>query len=468
MNVLLVNPPRFNGIPVIREDRCENSDRDCIHPPTSLVYIGGVLKSEGYTVKLFDMNTNNSSWSALENYMNRIEPDWIIFRSTPSTFYEDIKVVEVAKKVSHNPVRKGLYHTLMLCWNLRAIPERVMKECKDLDVFLNEYHYEYAIPKIIENFPSYSHSIYTKVNDISPPAWDLVLDFHKFYTRTKWLSPWAVVRGSKGCPYRCGMCVDANTGWFPRKPELIVNELEYLVKDRNVKYISFFDNTFEINSDWCLAIADEIMRRNLKFKWFINSRADLICKHGLDFFKTLRKAGCNGSSIGIEFGTDEMLRASGKGISVKQGKEAIRILKQAGIKQYISTMMGYLGENKEQILKTRDFIIETKPTGFQLNTVVPFSGTQLMYDAERLNLAGEKIDWRGLSCVPTDTIPVKLSNLETNELISLRKKIYRQIYTSGWFWNNLFGIRSFDDFRLGIGYALSSANRLKKGMNYSH
>jgi radical SAM superfamily enzyme YgiQ (UPF0313 family) len=466
MKVLLINPPRFNGIPVIREDRCENADRDCVHPPTSLVYIAGILREKGFDVDLLDANAENLSYSFVEDWVHRRRvrdrrAEWIIFRSTPSTFYWDCKIVEIAKKYK--------IHTLMLNWNLHYVPEKVVQECPDLDVYLNEYHYEYAIPEILEKFPHYPRSNYPKTYDIPDPAWDLILNFKQYYTRTKWFSPWAVVRGSKGCPFICKFCIDANTGWYPRSPELIGDELEYLVKYRKVPYISFFDNTFGINADWCFAIASEIERRKLKFRWYVNSRADLICNYGLEFFKRMREVGLDGSSIGIEFGTDEMLEASGKGTTVEQGRESIRILHEAGVKSYVSCMIGYLGETEEQMFKTMEFIKETKPSGFQINTVVPYDGTELYDKASKQGLMNEEmLDWRGLSCVPTDTVPVKLSELGVDELIKLRKKMYRKIYFSSWLLSNACRLRSFSDFRLGLGYFLSGFGRLKNKVEFSH
>jgi len=459
--ILLINPPRYKGMPVIREDRCENIDIDCVHPPTSLVYLAGVLREQGFKVDLLDANVltypDRYNWAIVEAFIKMHKPAWVIFRATPSTFYHDIKVVKLAKKYGAK--------TLMLCWNLHHVPEKVKQECPDLDIYCNLYHYEYAIEPLISGYKVY----WSRTTDIPPPAWDLIPDFNIYYTRTKWMSPWAVVRGSKGCYAACKFCVDATTGWHPRSPDLIGDELEYLVKRRRVKYISFFDNTFEVDADWCLDIAEEIIRRKLKFKWYINSRADLICKHGVKFFKLLHEAGLDGSSIGIEFGSQEMLDASGKGTTVEQNYEAIRILHKAGVKSYVSCMMGYLDETREQMEKTKEFIIKAKPTGFQINIVVPYHGTRLYEDAYRRGLIDEsKFDWRGLSCVPTDRVPVKLSRLEIRELLVLRRKFYRDIYFSSWLVSNILRLRSLDDLKLGLGYFLANMRKLARGVVYSH
>ena len=263
-------------------------------------------------------------------------------------------------------------------------------------------------------------------------------------------------------------CVDSGTGFYPRSPELIGDELEYLVNKRNVKYVSFFDDTFEVDEDWCCRIGDEIARRHLNFKWYINSRADLICKRGLGFFKDLHRIGLDGSSIGIEFGSNEMLKASNKGISVSVGREAIALLRESHVKSYISCMIGYLDETRGQMLKTFDFIRETKPTGFQINTVVPYKGTKLYDEAEAKDLIRGTLDWRGMSGVPANTVPVKLSEVDIDDLLCLRQTLYRRLYFGEWLLYNILAVRSLDDFKLGVGYFLSMIERLRRGVVSSH
>jgi hypothetical protein len=55
MRVLLVNPPRFHGIPVIREERCEITERYSVLPPYSLLQIASILRNERHEVQLIDV-----------------------------------------------------------------------------------------------------------------------------------------------------------------------------------------------------------------------------------------------------------------------------------------------------------------------------------------------------------------------------------------------------------------------------
>lgn len=175
---------------------------DCIHPPTSLVYLAGVLIDSGMNPRILDANALGLNIQEVRDIIIGYKPNYVIFRSTPSTFYDDILVAHAGKLVGAI--------TIMLNWNLHNVPDKVYRECKgDLDYYVNRYHYEYLIRDIllqqIKDYKEY------ETTDIPVPPWNKISDFSLFYTRTRYFSPWAVIRGSKGCGYRCAFCHPAGT-----------------------------------------------------------------------------------------------------------------------------------------------------------------------------------------------------------------------------------------------------------------
>lgn len=56
MRVLLVNPPRYQGVSVIREERCEVTERYSILEPYSLLQIASLLRADQHKVSLLDLN----------------------------------------------------------------------------------------------------------------------------------------------------------------------------------------------------------------------------------------------------------------------------------------------------------------------------------------------------------------------------------------------------------------------------
>ena len=56
MKVALVNPPRFDGDSVVREERCEVRERYSVLEPYSLLQLAAILRESGHSVRMLDAN----------------------------------------------------------------------------------------------------------------------------------------------------------------------------------------------------------------------------------------------------------------------------------------------------------------------------------------------------------------------------------------------------------------------------
>jgi anaerobic magnesium-protoporphyrin IX monomethyl ester cyclase len=90
LKVLLVNPPRFEGIPVIREERCEITERYSVLEPYSLLQIGALLRDLGCRVSLLDMNGFNLKYEQLGLTLTRERPDAVRMAATTSEAYKEV------------------------------------------------------------------------------------------------------------------------------------------------------------------------------------------------------------------------------------------------------------------------------------------------------------------------------------------------------------------------------------------
>ena len=97
MNVLLVNPPRFKNMSVIREERCEIIERNSVLPPYSLLQIASLLRKKGHKVDLIDANGEDIKYPAFEKLLSEKDYDAVIFRFTPTTIDWDVKVAAISK-----------------------------------------------------------------------------------------------------------------------------------------------------------------------------------------------------------------------------------------------------------------------------------------------------------------------------------------------------------------------------------
>lgn len=470
MKILLINPPRFKGKSVVREDRCESTIPNVV-TPTGLVILGGILEQK-HDIHLIDANGYNLGFDYIENYVKKYRPDIVIFKATPETFFSDIKISEISHKID-NKIK-----TILICWSLTKVPIKVLENAKCVDFYVIDYNYEKPITKIVDdinpekidgiayckddkiviNIPS-DNEIFD-FNAIPIPAWHLIPDFNVYWVQSPSISPNAIIESTKGCGMRCSFCTISNNMPNFRDPKKIVEEIKYLYLDKKVKNISFFDATFNINRKRVYDICHELIQNDLKdLRWYANIRADNM---DIELAKTMKDSGCRGVSIGIESGSQKILDNVNKRIKIQDAKNTISVLKNVGIKQYTSFIVGLPGETLETMKQTRDFILETTPSGFQVSSFVPYPRTKL-YDIAISQNKIKDISFENLLLFNTQ---VSLCNLSIEVINKFRRKIYNDVYLSPKWWlsNINFIMRNPEDIKIGIDYGIKVIKRLSNGI----
>ena len=478
MNVLLVNPPRFNKMSVIREERCEIIERNSVLPPYSLLQIASLLRKKGHKVDLIDANGEDIKYPAFEKLLSEKDYDAVIFRFTPTTFDWDMLVATISKKYFNA-------FTIGICYTLGNFARTVLNEAKDLNFYI-WHEYEVVAPELIDQLSTggdlsnvagiaYHCDGEIQVNkdaqpiqnydDIPLPAYDLLKSFQFYYGNTKHGQPFTIMYSSKGCTYSCIYCTVAKTKWKARSAESVIGELLHLKNNYNIKTVMFFDETFTMDRKRVEKITQAIVDEKLNIKWYCNSRVDLI---DMDLLKKMKQAGCGAVSLGIESGSQKIMTGANKKASVEKASEAIKMVKDAGIKVNCSFIFGLPGENWDTVNETIDFVRQTLPTGAQFNVVAPYPGTKLYDIAIEKGWITKQTDFRGMfqheSIMRTD-------ELTTEELESARKKAYKAIYfyPRWWIQNITHVINNPDDLILASNHTIKIlTNYLINKMDFAH
>lgn len=188
-----------------------------------------------------------------------------------------------------------------------------------------------AVPKDIDKYPM--------------PAWDLV-DVNRYHCLTL-LKPFATMVTTRGCPWHCGYCSQVYSDKLRfRDPGLVVDEMEWLVKNYGVREIVMFDETFTIGKKRMRKFSEEILRRNLKVKFNIRARVDTVDREVLEL---LKRAGLRSIHMGVEAGTDRVLKIMNKQITREQTERAFRIAREVGIETRGYFMVGYYDASPQDI-----------------------------------------------------------------------------------------------------------------------
>jgi anaerobic magnesium-protoporphyrin IX monomethyl ester cyclase len=234
--------------------------------------------------------------------------------------------------------------------------------------------------------------VMTQLDDLPLPAWDLVdMDHYK----QVWLKAhgyFAINMGTtRGCPFKCNWCAKPIYGnrYHARSAARVVQELLYLQERYHYDYVWFCDDIFGLKPRWVQEFAALVQQQGLRFKFKIQSRADLLLQD--DTIKALARAGCDNVWIGAESGSQKILDAMDKGITIGQIYEASALLKKNGIKRSFFIQFGYLGETRADIDKTIHMINELLPDELGISVSYPLPGT-VFFDKVKADL-GTKTNW---------------------------------------------------------------------------
>ena len=224
------------------------------------------------------------------------------------------------------------------------------------------------------------------------PAWELV-DIQAY--RKIWLNKrnyfGVNIATTRGCPYKCNWCAKPiyGTRYNVRSPRKIAEEIEYLTLNFKVDYFWFADDIFGLKPAWVQEFRDILKEKNLKIKYKIQSRVDLLLKE--DTIKALAESGLDEVWVGAESGAQAILDAMDKGTKVEEIYQATKLLKQNNIKVGFFLQYGYLGETRQNISQTLQMVADLLPDEIGISVSYPLPNTKF-YDIVKSQLI-EKQNW---------------------------------------------------------------------------
>jgi len=185
----------------------------------------------------------------------------------------------------------------------------------------------------------------------------------------------AYVFTTRGCPFKCIFCQKELTGrgFRVRSTQMIVDELEHVVKTYNPGVVLFVDEILTLRRKRIHEMCDEILRRGLKFEWIANTRADCV---DYPLLKNMHRAGCRRIYYGWESGSQKMLDVLKKDLTPEQIVEAARMTRRAGIWAKVYLIVGSPGETPEDIAETEKVLRLAGPDLVRVSVFNPLIGTE--------------------------------------------------------------------------------------------
>ena len=354
--------------------------------PLGILYICSHLRNKGFDVDVFD--TTFSSMDALTQHLCNSIPAVLGIYANLMTRKRVVEIIKVAREAGWTTIVGG------------PEPGAYIQEYLDAGadvVVLGEG--ETTMEELLPALRTHSRAVLRTVNGIafteedghvfrtSPRQQIADLDAQPWPARDavdipRYMQTWRDAHGkgslsfitARGCPYRCKWCSHQVFGMTHRrrKPKQVVDEVEWLLSTYQPDMVWVADDVFTIHHGWLKEYAAEMRRRGLRAPFECISRADRLNEEAADI---LAELGCFRLWIGSESGSQRILDAMDRGVTVQQVQSAVSLCKERKIQTGMFLMWGYEGEEIQDIEATIEHVKRTDPDIFFTTVSYPIKGT---------------------------------------------------------------------------------------------
>lgn len=185
---------------------------------------------------------------------------------------------------------------------------------------------------------------------------------------------------SRGCPFDCAFCsIHCVWGkkWRARSARNVVDEIEGLVKEYNIEFISFDDDNLTFDKNRMKEICQDIIERGLKIFWNTPNGVSIV---NLDkgLLKLMKDSGCYALNLAIESGDPFILnKVIKKNTTIEMIRDVVRWCKDLGILTLGYFVIGMPGETKGSMQMSFEFAKELMLDAINVFIATPYPGSHL-------------------------------------------------------------------------------------------
>ncbi|MEW5946475.1 MAG: radical SAM protein [bacterium] len=398
MKILLIDPPYaiFTGY-------------DNRYFPVGLSCIGSALKRGGHDVVVYDVDREkkdvgdlnfseeyqrlknyqkeinrgtNSVWEGIGRVVADYSPDVIGITALTMKFGSVLKTAEVCKKTrpAARVIVGGPHATDWpdICFQSPHIDVCVSGEGEQSVVLILE-----ALENGRENLEGIPGASFkrggevvlrkvtpyvTELDECPWPGRELLLNQHKYTSEDM-----GVIMTSRGCPYNCGFCSHPPKVRY-RNLDNVIGEIKHVKERYGTRLFAVKDDSFTVSRKRTMEFCALLIKEKLAVNWECSTRVNLIDD---ELLSVMQKAGCNTVKVGIETGSERIMKEVNKGITLEQAKKAADTLNRRGMFWSAYFMYGLPTETREDMLKTLEFMKELNPPYAGLGLYAPVPNTRL-------------------------------------------------------------------------------------------
>ena len=469
MKVLVLNPASSGFVNVVRDQVfgcwCKGKEIGGMQmPPLSLLYVATILQKAGHDVVFIDGGAERERFGSLLE--NGCEAEVIIASTSTMTVNEDAQNLQkISQNSPGNPPIAMVFgtHPTFLPQETLSRPGIDIAILGDPEDIVAEFLEKKALGgeswKSVQGIAFRDHGRVV-INNSRPVDRNLdrlpypnrsLLPNHDYFNPVVKHYPYTVAVTSRGCIGKCVFCTVPRL--YPniikvRSAENVLGELE-IVLNEGYREVFFRDETFTMFRKRNEQICKEIIYRGWKLGWICNGRLDGIDKAMLAL---MQEAGCHMIKFGVESGDQDILDAMKKGITLENVCRIFRWCNELGLDTHAHVMLGNIGETRETIARTIEFVKELNPSNAAFGILTPYPGTELFDRVAQIRPEIKDGSHCDLEILHTASFfSETFTHLDPEELEEWMKVAYRRFYwRPGYLLKALSRISSFEELRRAI------------------
>ncbi len=412
MKILLIYPPFYRFMGYYNR-----------YFPYGLLTLATAVKNNGYEVSLYDADFHdkpididistlsdkydyylrsfnekkNNIWNEVKNTIESYQPDIVGLQVFTDFVASAYNIAKMSKQI--NPKCR----VVMGGPHISVKADEVMSTCPEVDylvigegektfIELIDY-FEKGIIKINEVDgivhrdgnkikTNNTRMVEKNLDGVPLPDRSLLIN-EKRYTS----EDMGLIMTSRGCPFECAFCVtERNTRYG--SVDRIIEEIKSVKKRYGTKQFTIKDDSFTVNKKRVKEFCEKLILSNIKIVWECNTRVDLINE---SLLKLMKKAGCIFIKVGIETGSEKILKKMNKKVTFDQMIEAARLFRKIGIHWTGYFIIGVPGETREDIEKTLSFMYKLKPDFAYVAVYQPYPGCKMFDEGISRNLVKKEM-----------------------------------------------------------------------------